>query len=122
MNETANKEQLKEPEFFGDKFSEYKAAVGGAAVGLATNEVKKNGGKITVEMVNKYSKRLNTIAGFIIFGYLFFIAYIAFGGGGGVILSENEITALCKAESQMGGEQCTEAKIAEMQSYFNKHK
>lgn len=121
MNETTNNNQ-KEPEFFGDKFSEYKAAVGGAALALATNAVKKSGGKITIEMVNKYTKRLNTIAGFTIIGYFLFIAYIVFSGGEGVILSKNEITALCKAESEMGGEQCTEAKSREMQSDFNRHK
>lgn len=121
MNETANKNQ-KSPEFFGDKLSEYKAAVGGAAVGLATNEAKRTGGKITVEMVNKYTKRLNKIAGVIIIGYLLFIAYITFGGGDNVILSENEMAALCKAEGEMGGEPCTEARIAELQINFHRKK
>lgn len=127
MQETANtKNQVsKEPEFFGDKFSEYKAAVGGAALGLATNKVKKNGGKITLEMINKYTKRLNKIAGFIVIGYLLFIGFIVFSGAGRIIPSEElvmnhkqlkEITAMCK-ENLLDRAQCSEAKVAEMQIY-----
>jgi hypothetical protein len=130
MQETANKNKSKEPEFFGDKLSEYRAAVGGAALGLATNEAKKTGGKITVAVVNKYTKRLNKIAGFIIIGYLLFIAYVVFSNAGRVISSEelmmkenktqlNEIIALCKAENLMSREQCNEAKIAAMQIKSN---
>jgi len=129
MQETANtKNQVsKEPEFFGDKFSEYKAAVGGAAIGLATNKAKKTGGKITVEMVNKYTKRLNKIAGFIVIGYLLFIAYVVFSNAGRVIPSEElvmnpgqlkEITSMCDVKL-LDRAQCNEAKIAAIQIKSN---
>lgn len=127
MQETTNKNQgSKEPEnFFGDKFSEYRATVSGAALGLATNKAKSTGGKITVEMVNKYTKRLNKIAGFIILGYILFIVYIVFSGAGRIVPSEklllnqsqlNEITAMCK-ENLLGRARFSEAKIAETKIY-----
>lgn len=108
-----------------DPLKQYKAAVGGAAVGLATEEARSTGGKITVGMVNKYTRRLNKIAGFIIVCYLLFIAYVVFSNSGRVmpaeelVLNENrvhliEVVAMCKG-NLLDRAQCSEAKIAEMQ-------